>query len=89
MSYQNPTEHKEFTLSAVALELPSGAWRGSFIIQKRGEIVYRSINLTSFDSQLEAEEQAISMACRIADGEIPEIKLERKNHVVSRHRSAG
>ena len=75
MGYQNPTEHKEFLLSAAALELPSGAWRSSFIIQKRGKIVYRSINLTSFDSKLEAEAQAISMARRIADGEIPEIKL--------------
>ena len=75
MNYQNPTKHKEFTLSAVALEMPTGAWRGSFFIQKKGEIVYRSTNLASFDTKQEAEEEAISLARRISDGEIPEIKL--------------
>ena len=75
MDYQNPTEHREFTLSAVALEMPSGTWRGSFFIYKNGEIVYRSINLAAFDTKQEAEKQAISLARRISDGEIPEIKL--------------
>lgn len=75
MEYQNPAQHRDFTLSAVGLELPAGAWRGSFFIQKNGEIVYRSTNLASFDTKQEALEQAISMARRIADGEIPEIQL--------------
>lgn len=70
MRYENPTEHKGFTVSAYALQEASGTWQGSFVITKNGESVYRITNAASFDSQDEAEQQAISLGCRVVNGEI-------------------
>ncbi len=71
MRYENPTEHKGFTVSAYAVQDASGTWQGSFVITKDGESVYRITNSASFDSQDEAEQQAISLGCRLVNGEIP------------------
>jgi hypothetical protein len=77
MAYDNPYQYKEFQISATVHELPreNGRWQGSYIIQKDGEIVYRATNVARFENSHEAEQQAISLARRIIDGDVPGLKL--------------
>lgn len=70
MNCQNPTEHHGHTISATVLELPSGKWHGSYVIEKDGAVFRRAVNVASFDSHGEAEEYTISIGCVIVDGGI-------------------
>jgi hypothetical protein len=71
MAFQNPTEHNGYTISAIAFELLSGKWRGSYVIDKEGVVVRRETTVTFFESQADAEQHTISLGCRLAGGEIP------------------
>lgn len=71
MGYENPLEHNGCTITATCLELKSGQWRGSYVIERESEEIHRGANAASFDTQSEAEQHTLAMARSIVDGAIP------------------
>jgi hypothetical protein len=79
MPYSNPFDYCGFKLSAYVFEVPaddgqSSIWTGTAVIEAEGKR-HSSNNRTRFDSEEEAEQQALAIALRIAKGDIPSADL--------------
>jgi hypothetical protein len=80
MPYSNPFEYCGLKLSAYVFEVPaddgqSSTWHGTGVIESADGKRHSCVNRTHFESEKEAEQQALALALRIAKGDIPSADL--------------
>ena len=69
MSFDNPTIHKGFTISATARQRRDGRWVGSFISQNHACGAYEdTCDYDDCSNEKEAQQLALSVGWRLADG---------------------
>ncbi|PHV17772.1 hypothetical protein CSQ90_05460 [Janthinobacterium sp. BJB303] len=69
MSFENPTIHKGFTISATASQRRDGRWIGSFISQNHARGAYAdTCDYDDCSNEKEAQQVALSAGWRLADG---------------------
>ncbi|WP_219134327.1 MULTISPECIES: hypothetical protein [Janthinobacterium] len=69
MSFENPTIHKGFTISATASQRRDGRWVGSYVSQNQARGAYAdTCDYDDCSNEKEAQQLALSVGWRLADG---------------------
>lgn len=69
MSFENPTTHKGFIISATASQRRDGRWVGSYVSQNQACGAYAdTCDYDDCSNENEAQQLALSVGWRLADG---------------------
>ena len=77
MNFDNPIKYQGYQVSATATQDAVGErFHGAYTIQQGEDVILRGAHTETFGSVAEAEQQALALAHRVIDGEVPGVRLK-------------